>query len=394
MHEFFAIHHTKNTNNNNSSCSKPALTHATATTLLARRHANINGGGVGDDNGNGRRNTNESRSWRGVVDGQRALHTLSKLDSIRPALNAPVDTYGPSVLADAAANEHDRRYQILISAMLSSQTRDLALGPVVQRLQQTGGLSITRILEEDEHSLAQLLQGVSFHRVKARNVLAATNTLAEKHGSRVPRSVDALLSIKGVGPKMAHLVMRAAFGDTTGIAVDTHVHRIANRLGWARTWHAKSNAQDKTRIELQELFPRQHWHTVNHALVAFGQTVCEARRPNCAQCPVVNACIAPQIGQQQQQGQPPPPSPPPSLSPREPLDRMVVVVIGGGGGGEDLVFGGGDHFAEHEFAVGGFSMLEHDVLQCAEHGVHALDAGVGEHGRHRHQRGAARMLVR
>ena len=95
----------------------------------------------------------------------------------------------------------------------------------------------------------------------------------------IPNTVEDLCKLPGVGPKMAHLCMKTAWGVVTGIGVDTHVHRIANRLGWV-----KSKSPEDTRKELEDWLPKEHWSEVNHLLVGFGQQICQPVKPQCAAC--------------------------------------------------------------------------------------------------------------
>lgn len=117
--------------------------------------------------------------------------------------------------------------------------------------------------------------------------------LREQYGDDIPSTLDGLMQLPGVGPKMSHLVLNVAWGANSGICVDTHVHRICNRLKWVKTWN-KSGSQDteKTRMELEGWLPREHWTTINPLLVGFGQTVCLAVAPKCDQCQIRNLCPA------------------------------------------------------------------------------------------------------
>jgi len=241
-------------------------------------------------------NFNEIHSQRQLND---SLIVLSKLSKIRSSLHAPVDYYGPSKLVDHKLPERIRNYQLLISVMLSSQTKDLVLGPVFSRLKtslvksdsSSEILTVENMLTHSEQSLSVLLEGVSFHQRKSKYILEMSKILMEKYDGNVPNDVNALLSFPGVGPKMTHIVMKEAFGIVSGIAVDTHVHRISNRLDWVRTWHAKSNGPERTRVQLESFLPESVWPEVNQTLVAFGQTICSAMRPQCEICPIQEYCV-------------------------------------------------------------------------------------------------------
>jgi endonuclease-3 len=108
--------------------------------------------------------------------------------------------------------------------------------------------------------------------------------LLDRFDGRVPADLDALLTLHGVGRKTANLVVTFGFG-LPGICVDTHVHRITNRLGFVRT-----RSPEETEMALRRRLPRRHWIELNDLLVAFGQTICHPTSPRCSQCPVVRAC--------------------------------------------------------------------------------------------------------
>jgi endonuclease-3 len=129
---------------------------------------------------------------------------------------------------------------------------------------------------------------VGFYRTKARVILGVCRDLLERFGGRVPDDLDALLSLRGVGRKTANLVVTVGFGKP-GICVDTHVHRIANRLGFVRT-----RTPDETERALRAKLPRRHWIELNDLLVAFGQNVCRPLSPHCSRCPVTRLC--PRVG--------------------------------------------------------------------------------------------------
>jgi len=135
--------------------------------------------------------------------------------------------------------------------------------------------------------LEKLIYPVGFFRNKAKYVRAAAQRIAAgEWGGDIPGSIEALCSLKGVGPKMAFICMNSAWGRHEGIGVDVHVHRIAARLRWT---HAAKNPED-TRASLEAWLPRKLWHEVNHIFVGFGQTVCLPRTPLCGECSVRPFC--------------------------------------------------------------------------------------------------------
>jgi endonuclease III-like protein 1 len=195
-------------------------------------------------------------------------------------LGAPVDTMGCDQCHDLSSSEPEQRFQILISLMLSSQTRDHVTHSTMLRLREKG-LNLEYVLKVDEKELAQLLKPVSFYNMKAKHIKITAQILKDKFNGDIPQSVKELCSLPGVGPKMAYLAMQAAWNKTEGIGVDTHVHRISNRLGWVRK---KTKDPEATRRELESWLPKDFWVEVNHALVGFGQTICLPRYPKCDEC--------------------------------------------------------------------------------------------------------------
>ena len=154
------------------------------------------------------------------------------IKELRKDRTAVVDTMGCERLADPKASEKDRRYHVLVSLMLSSQTKDTVNAAVMGAL-KARGLSVKRILDETtEDEFHELIKPVGFHNVKTKNIRRATQILRDEYDEDVPNTMEALLALPGVGPKMALLVLKCAFDITAGISVDTHVHRISNQLGW------------------------------------------------------------------------------------------------------------------------------------------------------------------
>ena len=132
--------------------------------------------------------------------------------------------------------------------------------------------------------IARLIYPVGFYRTKARVILGLCRDLLERFEGRVPDDLDALLTLKGVGRKTANLVVTMGF-NKPGICVDTHVHRISNRLGYVRT-----TSPEKTELALRARLPRRFWIGYNDLLVSFGQNVCTPVSPRCSTCPVRALC--------------------------------------------------------------------------------------------------------
>ncbi|XP_069762605.1 endonuclease III-like protein 1 isoform X3 [Narcine bancroftii] len=172
------------------------------------------------------------------------------------------------------------RYQVLLSLMLSSQTKDHVTFAAMKQLRDHG-LTVENVLKMDDKTLGELIRPVGFWRSKVRYIKQATAILREQYGSDIPNTINGLLRLPGVGPKMAHLIMKLAWNQVSGISVDTHVHRIANRLQWVRE---ESRTPEGSRRALEEWMPRDLWSETNWLLVGFGQQICLPVNPRCSGC--------------------------------------------------------------------------------------------------------------
>jgi len=224
------------------------------------------------------------------------VHDL--IQKMRMNRTADVDTMGCETFTETALPPHENRFRTLISAMLSSQTKDTVNAAAMDRLKKHG-LTVENVLKTSQQDLEKLIYPVSFFKNKSKYIKAVCEQLKQdaegKEFIDIPDTFQGLKSLPGVGPKMAHLVMTCAWERTEGICVDIHVHRISNRLGWVKTWNkasGNSRQQDpeKTREELEQWLPREHWATINPLLVGFGQTICTPLRPKCESCTVNQLC--------------------------------------------------------------------------------------------------------
>jgi len=187
-----------------------------------------------------------------------------------------------------ADDQQDDPFQVLIATMLSAQTRDPVTHAASTRLFRVARTPRTMAkLPVDE--IQRLIYPVSFYRNKAVHVRAACEQILSRFGGRVPDTMDALLTLPGVGRKTANLVLILAHRSPDNICVDTHVHRISNRLGWVAT-----RTPDETERRLYDVVPRKWWPLVNLYLVTWGQNVCRPVYPRCGVCVVADLC--PRIG--------------------------------------------------------------------------------------------------
>uniref|UniRef100_H2TF85 Endonuclease III-like protein 1 n=1 Tax=Takifugu rubripes TaxID=31033 RepID=H2TF85_TAKRU len=205
---------------------------------------------------------------------------LENIRAMRSGRDAPVDNMGADKCHDADAPAHVKRFQVLVSLMLSSQTKDQVTSAAMQKL-RAHGCTVENILATNDETLGQLIYPVGFWRNKVKYLKLTSAMLQKEFGGDIPDSVEGLVRLPGVGPKMAHLAMDIAWDQVSGIGVDTHVHRISNRLGWLKK---PTKTPEETRKSLEEWLPRELWSEINWLLVGFGQQVCLPVSPLCSVC--------------------------------------------------------------------------------------------------------------
>lgn len=211
---------------------------------------------------------------------------LGYIREMRSSRDAPVDNMGAEKCYDSDATAHVRRFQVLVSLMLSSQTKDQVTAAAMKRL-RAHGCTAESILNTDDEALGKLIYPVGFWRTKVKYLKLTSAILQKEFGGDIPDSVQGLVRLTGVGPKMAHLAMDIAWDQVSGIGVDTHVHRISNRLGWLKK---PTKSPEQTRKALEEWLPRELWSEINWLLVGFGQQVCLPVRPLCSVCLNQHSC--------------------------------------------------------------------------------------------------------
>ncbi|XP_043266491.1 endonuclease III-like protein 1 [Venturia canescens] len=213
--------------------------------------------------------------------------TLDYIKEMRKYGTAPVDVMGCDSCADPTASASVGRYQTLLALMLSSQTKDQVTHAAVERL-KAHGCTPQHLVDTPEDVLGKLIYPVGFWKRKAQYIKKTSEILIKDYNSDIPNTIEGLCALPGVGPKMAHICMQVAWNVTSGIGVDTHVHRICNRLGWVKK---ETKTPEKTRQELESWLPKNLWSEVNHLLVGFGQEICLPRFPQCKEC--LNRSICP-----------------------------------------------------------------------------------------------------
>jgi endonuclease III len=183
---------------------------------------------------------------------------------------------------------HADPYQLLVATILSAQCTDARVNMVTPELFRRYP-DASRLASAVPADLESLIRSTGFFRAKARNLLAMANQVAERHGGRIPEDLEALTALSGVGRKTANVVLGTAFGQAEGIVVDTHVKRLARRLGLA-----KGNSPEHIERELMEVVPRAEWVDLSHRLIQHGRRVCLARKPKCRSCSLAELC--PKVG--------------------------------------------------------------------------------------------------
>lgn len=201
--------------------------------------------------------------------------------SVPPIREAVGHSEDPSVTRIAKRTRSP--FRVLVSTVISARTKDEVTGAASERLfsRAKAPADMARLRESE---IAKLIYPAGFYRTKAKAIRALSKRLVEEHGGRVPRSIEELVELPGVGRKTANLVVTLAFGGP-GICVDTHVHRIVNRLGAVRTKNPR-----ETEFALRGVLPREHWLEINDLLVMFGKSVCTPVSPRCSICPLAGLC--------------------------------------------------------------------------------------------------------
>ena len=175
-------------------------------------------------------------------------------------------------------------YMVLVSCILSLRTMDKITGPVSRKLFETvktpqdmNRLSLKKLQE--------IIKPVNFYITKSKRIKDISKILAKNYNGKVPDDFDELMKFKGVGRKTANIVMTYGFFKKDYIAVDTHVHRVPNRLGWIKT-----KKPEDTEEQLKKILPKKYWQDFNDIIVTFGQNICRPIGPKCRECPISKYC--------------------------------------------------------------------------------------------------------
>ena len=208
--------------------------------------------------------------------------TVKEFIKTWPILKKQVRTLQLPWLENFAALDRDP-FKVLISCILSLRTQDKTTRAASERLFKLSSTpeALSRLSIKN---IEKAIYPVGFYRVKAGTIKNISREIIQQHGSRVPDTLEALLTLKGVGRKTANLVLTRGF-NKYGICVDTHVHRITNRWGLVST-----KSPDETEFALRETLPKRYWKDLNGILVAFGQSICQPISPFCSRCKIYSVC--------------------------------------------------------------------------------------------------------
>jgi endonuclease III len=187
------------------------------------------------------------------------------------------------------ALEFSNPLQLLISTILSAQCTDVRVNIVTPTLFAKYH-SVKDFAEADKSELEAEIKSTGFYRMKAKNIINACNSIVEQFNGQVPKTMDELLSLPGVGRKTANCVLGGAYGIQSGIIVDTHVIRIANLLGLT-----KNDAPDKIEQDLMKLVPKREWYRFSNLIILHGRKTCKARKPLCNACILADICPSAQV---------------------------------------------------------------------------------------------------
>jgi len=232
--------------------------------------------------------TLERKRSRSLSDGLMRGPSARTVHTIMRALARAIDQHDLPAVEKIAEDSQEDPFEVLISTMLSAQTRDPVTAAAAARLFRVARTPRT-MAKLTTARIERLIYPVSFYRHKAKHVKETCRILVERYRGRVPGTMEELLTLPGVGRKTANLVLILSFKSLQNICVDTHVHRISNRLGWVRT-----RTPEETEQALYMATANRWWPFINLYLVTWGQNVCRPVYPRCGACVIREQC--PRIG--------------------------------------------------------------------------------------------------
>ena len=213
------------------------------------------------------------------------MQKITHLDEIFTLLKKELKKYNPPVLDSAIWDEIKHTpFTTLISCILSLRTKDEVTGPASKKLLKQNNTP-EKILKLSEKKIQQMIYPVGFYKTKAKRIKEISKTIIKNYEGEVPEKFEELLKLKGVGRKTANIVMVYGHKKTGYLPIDTHCHRIPNRLGWIKTKNP-----EETEKELKKVLPKKYWDDFNNLFVQFGQSICVPISPFCSKCPIKKYC--------------------------------------------------------------------------------------------------------
>ena len=207
-------------------------------------------------------------------------HTEPRRERAEIALKRLLDRYPGTTTSLNAVSP----WEILVATVLAAQCTDARVNAVTPEFFRRWPDPET-LARAGRNEVERVIRSTGFFRNKAKHLIQSARILRDRHGGEIPANMEELLQLPGVARKTANIVLSGAYGVQEGIAVDTHVKRLAYRLGLTR-----STVPERIEKDLTALFPRKEWGRINHLLVQFGRDVCQARNPSCSVCDLGDIC--------------------------------------------------------------------------------------------------------
>lgn len=204
---------------------------------------------------------------------------MVKTENIKTILDLLEDTYPDA----ECALDHKSVFELIVAVALSAQTTDKSVNLVTPALFEAYPTA-EALAKAKPEEVEEYIRRIGMYKTKAKNIVSMAKELCDKHDGKVPEDYDALVALPGVGRKTANVVLSVGFGHQR-IAVDTHVFRVANRIGIT----AEKDVL-KTELKLMERIPEERWSRTHHSLIFHGRQCCDARKPKCMECPINKYC--------------------------------------------------------------------------------------------------------
>jgi endonuclease-3 len=229
-----------------------------------------------------------AKSPRKTVNGANNRASSAATSKLRAQAARVVERLVADYPTATCALENETPFELLVATILSAQCTDARVNMVTPELFRRWPTAADMATAPTK-MLEKVIQSTGFFRAKAKNLKAASQALMERHGGEVPRHMEQLVALPGVGRKTANVVLGTAYGMATGVVVDTHVTRLSQRLGLTKHTDAVKIEQD-----LMQIVPQDEWVDFAHRMIHHGRQICIARKPKCSQCSMFSFC--PKIG--------------------------------------------------------------------------------------------------